>query len=170
MALVAGVMVAGVMVAGCSTGAPAKPGAPQSPSAKTTTSTSAAPQVMQFGQERPGKRGVIVVGTPVAFELPADPARGKDLTRGLRFEVTVRNTTQQALQAADFTFSATANGAPATLLTDQQKQIGDKLQADVLPGKEGKLGIVTALPVTPAEVTIKVVFEKTNPLYWTGTV
>jgi hypothetical protein len=151
----------GVVLTGCATTqAPQRPQAP----ATTKTSTSAAPQVMKFGEERPGKRGVLIVGVPAVSELPADPARAKELTRGLKFEVTVRNTTQQALEAAAFAFSATADGAPATLVTD------GKLQADVLPGKEGKAGLVAALPAKPSEVTIKIVFEKGNPLYWTGTV
>jgi hypothetical protein len=119
---------------------------------------------MKFGEERPGKRGVLIVSAPTAAELPADPARAKDLTRALKFEVTVKNTTQQALEAAAFAFSATADSAPATLVTE------GKLLADVLPGKEGKTGLVAALPAKPSEVTIKIVFEKGNPLYWTGTV
>jgi hypothetical protein len=110
------------------------------------------------------------VAAPTTFELPADPARAKDLTRGLKFDVTVKNTTQQALEAAAFAFSATTDNAPAVLVTDEPKQVGTKLQADVLPGKEGKLGVVAALPAKPSEVTIKIVFDKGNPLYWTGTV
>jgi hypothetical protein len=125
---------------------------------------------MKFGEERMGKRGVITVGTPAAYDLPADAARAKDLNRGLKFDVTVKNTTQQALEASAFAFSATADGAPAALITDDQRQIGTKLRADILPGKEGKLAIVAALAAKPAEVTIKVVFDNTNPLYWTGTV
>jgi hypothetical protein len=162
LAGIAVVATIGVVLTGCATHSPQRP--PAQATTKTSTSTSAAPQVMKFGEERPGKRGVLIVGVPAAAELPADPTRAKELTRGLKFEVTVRNTTQQALEAAAFAFSATADGAPATLVTD------GKLQADVLPGKEGRTALLAALPAKPSEVTIKIVFEKGNPLYWTGTV
>ncbi|WP_206795468.1 hypothetical protein [Amycolatopsis sp. MtRt-6] len=159
------IVASGLAVAGCA-GQPAKP-QPTSPA----KSSSAAPrQVMSFGEERVGKRGVITVGKPVAYDLPADPARPKDLTRGLRFEFVVKNTSKQALQAAAFTLAPTVGGAPAALVTDPAQNIGNKLSADVLPGAERKLGIVLAVPAKPAEVMVKVTFEGTNPLYWTGTV
>jgi len=158
------VVAGGLALAGCA-GQAATP-----PPTTTTKSSSAAPQVMAFGTERPGKLGVITVGRPAAHELPADPARAKDLTRGLRFDVVVKNTSKQPLPASSFTFAATANGAPATLVSDPAQNLGDKLGADVLPGTERKLGLVLALPAKPSEVTVKVTFERTNPLYWTGTV
>ncbi|WAL68841.1 hypothetical protein ORV05_14085 [Amycolatopsis cynarae] len=136
----------------------------------TAKSSSAARQVMAFGEERAGKRGVITVGRPTVHELPSDPVRAKDLTRGLRFDVVVKNTSNQAIQASSFTFAATSNGAPATLVTDPAQNIGDKLSSDVLPGTERRLGLVLALPAKPSEITVKVTFERTNPLYWTGTI
>lgn len=159
--------VAGIALVGCASPPPKQP--PQATGQKTPTPTSAKPQVMKFGEDRPGKNGVLNVSAPVPYDLPADPARSKDLTRGLRFDVKVSNTSQQALQAGKFTFSATVDSAPAVLVTDEAKQIGTKLLADVLPGKEGKVSIVVAAPAKPSEITVKVTFEKSD-LYWTGTV
>ncbi|MFD5243616.1 hypothetical protein ACFWIW_03705 [Amycolatopsis sp. NPDC058340] len=124
---------------------------------------------MKFGEERTGKRGVISVGKPAGHELPADPQRPKELTRGAKFTITVRNTTQKALEASAFTFAATTNGAASVSVTDAAKGIGDKLPADVLPGADRAFGFVVALPANPAEVTIKIAYQGVNPLYWTGT-
>ena len=161
------VVAGGLALAGCA-GQSATP--PPTTTTTTAKSSTAPPQVMAFGTERPGKRGVITVGRPATHELPADPARAKDLTRGLRFDVVVKNTSKQPMPASSFTFAATANGTPATVVTDPAQNLGDKLGADVLPGTERKLGLVLALPAKPSEVTVKVTFERTNPLYWTGTV
>ena len=65
------------------------------------------------------------------------------------------------MPASSFTFAATANGAPATLVSDPAQNIGDKLSADVLPGAERKVGLVLALPAKPSEATVKVTFERT---------
>ena len=157
------IVAGGLALAGCS-------GQPAKPPASSSASSSAARQVMAFGEERAGKRGVITVAKPAAHELPGDPARAKDLTRGLRFDVTVKNTSKKVLQASAFTFAATANGATAALVTDPAQNVGDKLSADVLPGAERKLGMVLALPAKPSEITIKVTFERADPFYWTGTV
>ncbi|MGW4058034.1 hypothetical protein ACWEGE_07135 [Amycolatopsis sp. NPDC004747] len=158
------VVASGLAVAGCA-GQPAKP----PPTSPAKTGGTAARQVLGFGEERAGKRGVVTVGKPLAHELPADPARPTDLTRGLRFDVVVKNTSKQALPASEFTFAPTVNGAPASLVTDPARNIGNKLTADVLPGGDRKLGLVLAVPAKPAEVTVKVTFAGTNPMYWTGT-
>ena len=143
----------------------------QAPKAAPTKSptTSAARQVLNFGEERTGHRGIIVVAKPAGYDLPADPQRAKDLTRGTKFDVTVRNTTKKALPAASFSFTVTVNGTAAAVLTDQAKNLGDKLPSDVLPGMERTFGIVVPLPAKPAEVTVKVAYDRTNPIYWTGT-
>ncbi|AHH98452.1 hypothetical protein GCM10010174_70450 [Kutzneria viridogrisea] len=143
---------------------------PQPTSQRPPTSTSAKPQVMKFGEDRKGTHGVLNVSAPVPFDLPADPARNKDLTRGLRFDIKVSNSGQQALQASDFVFTVTTDGQPAVLVTDEGKQVTGKLGADVLPGKEGKASLVVAAPTKPAEISVKIAFQKGNPLYWTGTV
>ncbi|MFE6613363.1 hypothetical protein [Amycolatopsis sp. NPDC057786] len=135
----------------------------------TSTAKSAAPQVMKFGEERTGKRGVITVGKPAGYDLPADPQRPKELTRGAKFTVTVRNTAKKALEASAFTFAATTNGAAAVSVTDAAKGIGDKLPADVLPNTDRTFGLVVALPANAAEVTVKIAYQGVNPLYWTGT-
>jgi hypothetical protein len=159
---------AGIALVGCASPPAKQP--PQATSPKSPTTTSAKPQVMKFGEDRPGTHGVLNVSAPVAYELPADPARSKDLTRGLRFDVKVSNTSKQALQAGKFVFSATTDGTPSVLVTDDAKQIGTKLLADVLPGKEGKLSLVVAAPAKPSEIAVKVAFGTGEPLYWTGTV
>ncbi|SDU26019.1 hypothetical protein SAMN04489733_2494 [Amycolatopsis keratiniphila] len=140
-----------------------------SSASSTSTSKSAAPQVMKFGEERAGKRGVVTVGKPAGYDLPADPQRPKELTRGAKFTVTVRNTAKKALEASAFTFTATTNGAASVSVTDAAKGIGDKLPADVLPGTDRTFGLVVALPANAAEVTVKVAYQGVNPLYWTGT-
>jgi hypothetical protein len=153
----------GIAVAGCS-GQPSK-----SATTSPGPTASAARQVMSFGDERAGRRGILVVAKPAGYALPADPQRPKELTRGVKFDVTVRNTTKKALQASSFTFTTTTNGAAAAVVTDAAKNVGDKLPSDVLPGMERTFGIVVALPGSPAEVTVKIAFERANPLYWTGT-
>lgn len=153
-----------LIVTGCG-GASSK----SSSASSSSTSKSAASQVMKFGEERAGKRGVISVGKPAACDLPADPQRSKDLTRGVKFNITVRNTTKKALEASTFTFEATANGATAVVITDAAKGIGDKLPSDVLPSAERTFGMVVALPANQTEVTVKVAYQGVDPLYWTGT-
>src|SRR5690349_14407318 len=92
--IVSVIVAGGLVLAGCSA-QPAK----TPPTSPAKSSSSAPRQVMTFGEERAGKRGIISVAKPAAQELPADPARAKDLTRGLRFDITVKNTSKQALQA-----------------------------------------------------------------------
>lgn len=162
-AILVTIVAGGLVFTGCSSPAP-------KPTSTPGPTTSAVRQVLNFGEERPGRRGTIVVSKPAGHDLPADPQRAKELTRGAKFDVKVRNTTEKALPAAQFTFTATVNGAAATVLSDPAKNIGDKLPSDVLPGMERAFAIVAPLPAKPAEVTIKVTFERANPMYWTGTV
>ena len=156
------VVASGLVLTGCSGQAP------KATPTKSPTAT-AARQVLNFGEERTGRRGIIVVAKPAGYDLPADPQRAKELTRGTKLDVTVRNTTKKALPAASFGFTVTVNGTPAAVVTDQAKNIGDKLPSDVLPGMERTFGIVVPLPAKPAEVTVKVTYDRANPMYWTGT-
>ncbi|MGY6655453.1 hypothetical protein ACXIZN_25150 [Amycolatopsis sp. TRM77291] len=137
--------------------------------APSSPGESEAPQVMKFGEERTGKRGVISVANPTSYDLPADPQRLKELARGAKFKITIRNTSKIALRASSFAFAATTNGVAAVVITDAAKNVGDKLSADVLPSMDHSFAIVVALPVNPAEVTIKISYEGVNPLYWIGT-
>lgn len=158
------IVASGLAVAGCSGHQP------KSTSASPSSPAGPVRQVMNFGDERAGKRGILVVSKPANYDLPADPQRAKELTHGAKFDITVRNTTKNSLQASAFTFTTTTNGAAAALITDVTKNLGDKLPSDVLPGMERTFGLVVALPAKPAEVTIKIAYERGNPLYWTGTV
>ena len=155
------IVASGLALTGCAGQAP-KTTPAKSPTASATR------QVLNFGEERPGKRGVIVVGKPAGYDLPADPQRAKELTRGTKLDVTVRNTAKKALPAANFSFTVTVNGTAAAVVTDPAKNLGDKLPSDVLPGAERTFGIVVPLPAKPAEVTVKVAYDRTNPIYWTG--
>ena len=159
------VVVAAVGLAGCGN-QPAKP----APTSTASATTSPARQVMTFGEDRKGKHGNITVSKPVPYDLPADPARSKDLTRGVKFDIKITNTTRTAFTAETFSFSATTDGTAASLVTDEKNRIGAKLQGDILPGKDGQLAMVVALPAKPSEVNVKVHFTKVDPLYWTGTV
>ncbi|WP_125726875.1 hypothetical protein [Kibdelosporangium aridum] len=159
------IVAAAIALAGCGS-QPAKP----APAGSTSKATSAAPQVMSFGQERQGEHGTITVSKPTSFDLPADPARPKDLTRGAKFDIKIVNSTKTALNADAFAFSATVGSATAGLITDEKNRIGTKLQADILPSKDGQLTMALALPAKPSEVTVKIVFAKAKPLYWTGNI
>lgn len=166
--------VAGLALAGC--GSSPDTGNSRNTAKVLTQSTppsppsTARPQVMKFGEDVKGNRGVINVSSPAPYDLPQDPARPKDLTRGLKFVVKIKNTNQQPLQATAFSFSAAVGGNPAKLVIDAQNQVGDKLKADILPGKEGGLTLVAAAPATPSDITVKVQFDGAKPFYWNGTV
>ncbi|MCG3752607.1 hypothetical protein [Amycolatopsis sp. Poz14] len=124
--------------------------------------------MLAFGEDAKGHRGVITVARPAPQDLPQDPARAKDLVRGLKFGVKVKNTSQQALQANEFSFTATVGENPAKLVVDDASKAGDKLKADILPGKEGTVDLLVPVPSAPSDVTIKVQFGRAKPLYWNG--